>query len=189
MFELEDFEDSRLEIMVRRGKEDAGKELMGEESRWEREAVEGVGLSMPQENCKCELVGAVNVSSSGRMGGSLEDAMKKCLASRREKDLLRSVSMRGEGQVDFCSNDYLGLASCVELHDEIDREVGEFKKKYPWCSNMYGSTGSRLLTGHHGYVEDVERSLALFYNVEDCLIFNSGYDLNLGLLGSVSGLD
>jgi 7-keto-8-aminopelargonate synthetase-like enzyme len=45
-----------------------------------------------------------------------------------------------------------------------------------------GATGSRLLTGNNAYVELVEKEIAVFHQSNTCLIFNSGFDANYGLL-------
>ncbi len=47
------------------------------------------------------------------------------------------------------------------------------------------STGSRLLAGNYALVEETEKMLAAFHDAEAGLIFNSGYDANLGLLSCV----
>lgn len=80
--------------------------------------------------------------------------------------------------VDFCSNDYLGLARSKEFKTAVDREIGAFNP-------LNGSTGSRLIFGNLAYTEDIERLIADTFNSEAALLFNSGYDANLGLLSSL----
>ena len=48
-----------------------------------------------------------------------------------------------------------------------------------------GSTGSRLLTGNVAYAEQLEKRIAKFHNAANSLIFNSGYDANIGLFSSL----
>ena len=48
-----------------------------------------------------------------------------------------------------------------------------------------GSTGSRLLSGNFTYTEDLEKEIAAFHQCEAGLIYNSGYDANLGLFSSI----
>src|SRR5581483_6736032 len=48
-----------------------------------------------------------------------------------------------------------------------------------------GSTGSRLLSGNYKLIEETEKEIALFHRSEAALIFNSGYDANVGVLSSV----
>jgi len=82
--------------------------------------------------------------------------------------------------IDFCSNDYLGFARSAFLKDKIDGEI----KQTGIISN--GSTGSRLLTGNSRYAEELEQYLASLYDCEAALIFNSGYDANIGLFSSLA---
>lgn len=96
------------------------------------------------------------------------------LDERRKNGSLRTLKNR-EGAIDFCSNDYLGIATRNLLQEEI-------------TSNQYtsGSTGSRLLSGNYLQLEQTERKIAAFHNSETALIFNSGFDANLGLLSCIA---
>lgn len=81
--------------------------------------------------------------------------------------------------IDFCSNDYLGFAKSTELKERIEKEIAGL----PYYLN--GSTGSRLLSGNSNYTEDLEQQIAQFHKAEAGLIFNSGYDANVGLFSSL----
>lgn len=48
-----------------------------------------------------------------------------------------------------------------------------------------GSTGSRLLTGHYELLETLEDKIAEFHQGEAALVFNAGYNANLGLLSAI----
>jgi len=48
-----------------------------------------------------------------------------------------------------------------------------------------GSTGSRLITGNSAIAESLEGLIATYHNAESALLFNSGYDANVGLFSSV----
>jgi len=50
---------------------------------------------------------------------------------------------------------------------------------------LNGSTGSRLLSGNLAYTENLEQEIADYHKSETGLIFNSGYDANLGLFSSL----
>jgi len=100
------------------------------------------------------------------------------LNQRRTAGLLRQLR-QPEGRVDFCSNDYLGLARSEALRRAIDQAVVE----YPLLPS--GSTGSRLLAGNTALAEALEAELADFHRAEAALLFNSGYDANVGLLASL----
>ncbi|MBS1689958.1 MAG: 8-amino-7-oxononanoate synthase, partial [Bacteroidetes bacterium] len=49
-----------------------------------------------------------------------------------------------------------------------------------------GSTGSRLLSGNTIEATELEKEIALFHKAEAALLFNSGYDANIGLLNCIS---
>lgn len=100
------------------------------------------------------------------------------LAQRKEQGTFRSLKTV-EGQIDFTSNDYLGFARSVELKKRISEAENEFSEA------GVGSTGSRLLTGNSKLAEQVEKQIASFHGSETALLFNSGYDANVGLYSSL----
>lgn len=101
----------------------------------------------------------------------------KALIEREQNGLLRRLR-HGQPQIDFCSNDYLGFSRSGMLFEKL-RETG-----YPGDVAV-GSTGSRLVSGNNNLIEETERQIALFHHAQSALIFNSGYDANLGILSSV----
>ena len=52
-------------------------------------------------------------------------------------------------------------------------------------TGINGSTGSRLISGNTDYAESLEQWIADYHEAESGLLFNSGYDANLGLLSSL----
>ncbi len=107
-----------------------------------------------------------------------ENFIQQKLTQRLAADNFR-VLKTASGLVDFCSNDYLGFARSEKLKALVQEEL----LKYPGYLN--GSGGSRLLTGNTVYVEELEQQIAGFHEAEAGLIFNSGYDANLGLFASL----
>ncbi|MGY4538248.1 8-amino-7-oxononanoate synthase [Mucilaginibacter sp. UYNi724] len=81
--------------------------------------------------------------------------------------------------VDFCSNDYLGFARSHVLKENIQWELDN----HPLSLN--GATGSRLISGNIAYTEELEQQIAGFHQSEAGLLFNSGYDANVGLFSSL----
>lgn len=81
--------------------------------------------------------------------------------------------------IDFCSNDYLGFARSSTLKQNINNYL-ETHGDY-----LNGATGSRSLSGNTAFCEELEADIAKFHNAEAGLIFNSGYDANLGLFSSL----
>ena len=101
------------------------------------------------------------------MTNCIDKKLKYKLNFRKEEGTLRSLSSF-EGYIDFFSNDYLGFSKLDFNHSKIG-----------------GSSGSRLISGTSPFVLELEKSLAEKFHSESALIFNSGFDANLGLLGSV----
>jgi len=92
------------------------------------------------------------------------------LENRKDSGSYRSLSLF-QDFVDFYSNDYLGLSRKLKVESQkFDR---------------LGSSGSRLISGNSFEAETCEGFLATFFQVEAALVFNSGYDANIGLFSSV----
>ncbi|GAB3952996.1 pyridoxal phosphate-dependent aminotransferase family protein [Spirosoma harenae] len=106
---------------------------------------------------------------------STTQAISERLATYQQNGLLRQLRV-ADGFVDFCSNDYLGFARSTELKVLLQQADAAH------VESGIGATGSRLLAGQTALADQVERELAAFYRAESALIFNSGYDANLGLL-------
>ncbi|MFN6074726.1 MAG: aminotransferase class I/II-fold pyridoxal phosphate-dependent enzyme [Fluviicola sp.] len=92
---------------------------------------------------------------------------QKLLQDRIEKGSERSLLSFDESFIDFWSNDYLGLG---RKSNTIDLKSG---------------SGSRLISGNSRIIESIEDFLANHFESEAALIFNSGYDANLGFFSSV----
>ncbi|GJQ09235.1 hypothetical protein GpartN1_g1026.t1 [Galdieria partita] len=105
------------------------------------------------------------------------------LRSRARRGLLRSLSVSNPGQIDFSSNDYLGLARSELFMESIKRETEKSSL------HRVGSTGSRLLTGNSQYAEDLEKIIADFHCSESALLFNSGFTCNLSIMGYITQKD
>ncbi len=103
------------------------------------------------------------------------------LHKRQEQNALRTLAVNNQ-LIDFCSNDYLGFANSKELFDLTELELSHLITQYP---HLLGSTGSRLLAGNSAYAEDLEKLIAAFHNAEAGLIYNSGYDANIGLFSAL----
>jgi 8-amino-7-oxononanoate synthase len=83
--------------------------------------------------------------------------------------------------VNFCSNDYLGLAEHPALREAVVRAVQNAEKM--------GGTGSRLLSGQAEEWRTLEEEFARFAGTEAALFFGSGYSANMGLLTALVGRD
>jgi 8-amino-7-oxononanoate synthase len=108
-----------------------------------------------------------------------DDHMKQALDRRKADGALRSTKIF-RGLTDFCSNDYLGFSSTGALREK----VFAFAKTMEGHM-MEGSTGSRLISGNSAMAESLEEYIASYHNAEAALLFNSGYDANIGFFSSV----
>ncbi len=108
----------------------------------------------------------------------IPNSIQKRLDERASEGRLRALSIRLPG-IDFFTNDYLGIAQSLE-HKQLTEKIVKDRE-----ITQTGSTGSRLLSGNTKYAELLEDIIAKFHSAESALIFNSGYDANIGLLSSV----
>lgn len=97
---------------------------------------------------------------------------------RKQNNALRKLSLPNN-LIDFASNDYLGFSK--------NKVIFEKTHQYLWNINCLqnGATGSRLLSGNHQIYPETEKIIAKFHQAESALIFNSGYDANVGFFSSV----
>lgn len=94
----------------------------------------------------------------------LEDKLNK----RIEEGTFRSLS--SFNGIDFWSNDYLGLSK-IDLNQST--------------VNSSGSTGSRMISGNSVMAEQCETTIATHFESEAALVYNSGYDANLGFFSCI----
>lgn len=106
---------------------------------------------------------------------AVPSSLSSLLEQRSQKNSLRSLKTHYPS-IDFSGNDYLGFSTKGYLADEI-------QKRSP--SKRTGSSGSRLISGNSLLFEETEKDIAIFHHAGSALIYNSGYDANLGLLSSV----
>lgn len=79
------------------------------------------------------------------------------------------------GMINLSSNDYLGLAADVNIRDEFEHDCEDKKLSFT-------SSSSRLLTGNSPEYAKLESLIATSFGREACLLFNSGYHANIGIL-------
>lgn len=93
------------------------------------------------------------------------------------------LSIDGRNLLNFSSNDYLNISTDRDL-------LNEFIEKYKNHEEfILSSTSSRLLTGTSTVYKKLENNLAKIFNKEACLIFNTGYQCNLGVVSSLVNRD
>lgn len=100
------------------------------------------------------------------------------LQQREQNNALRKLPV-SNNLIDFASNDYLGFANSEEIFNQTHDYLLENNIK------INGATGSRLISGNHNLYQIAEDFIANFHQSETALIFNSGYDANVGFFSSV----
>jgi len=87
------------------------------------------------------------------------------------------LNINGESLINFCSNDYLGLANNTDVKEAFKHAV----EKYG-----VGSGASQLVTGHQHPHHALEEELADFFGRERVLLFSTGYMANLGVVSALT---
>lgn len=101
-----------------------------------------------------------------------EEHLQNKLQQRKEENAFRELRISSKENIDFFTNDYLGLAL-----EPSNFESNNFK---------WGSTGSRLLGGNDSSHVQLEKFLAEFHQSDAALVFNSGYSANTGLFSCIA---
>jgi 8-amino-7-oxononanoate synthase len=108
----------------------------------------------------------------------LPKKLQQKLETRKVAHALRKLGTVSN-LVDFSSNDYLGFSKS----ETVFNNAHDFLMGHNMKQN--GATGSRLLSGNHPLFHTIETILSEFHQSESALIFNSGYDANVGFFSSV----
>lgn len=90
----------------------------------------------------------------------------------------REIVVDGRRLLNFCSNDYLGLAADARVREALQRGAAQ------WGS---GAGASHLVCGHTRAHHELEQALAEFTGRPRALLFSSGYAANLGAIGALVG--
>ena len=88
------------------------------------------------------------------------------------------VSMRGKRLINFCSNDYLGLANHPEIVRALQKGASDFGA---------GSGAAHLVCGHSKAHHALEEELADYLGCDRVLLFSTGYMANLGVISALLG--
>lgn len=121
------------------------------------------------------------------MGFDLEGALaqKRAAGLYRRRRLIGSAQcsrlvVDGRELTNFCSNDYLGLASDPRLTTAFTRAAARWG---------VGSGASHLVCGHSLEHHALEEELAAFTGRERVLLFSTGYMANTGIIQALLGKD
>lgn len=110
-------------------------------------------------------------------------AQKKADGLYRRRRTLSSaqgphVVVDGKELLNFCSNDYLGLANHPEVITAFQQAAAHYG---------VGSGASHLVCGHSAEHQALEEELAAFTGRERALLFSTGYMANTGIVQALVG--
>ena len=89
--------------------------------------------------------------------------------------------INGKKLINFSSNDYLGLSTNKELVEEF---CTKFLNSPEFC---FSSASARLLSGTSQIYQDLETTVANLFQKDSALVFNTGYQCNLGVVSTLAG--
>ena len=99
---------------------------------------------------------------------------------RVENDQGPTLRLDGRKVVNFSSNNYLGLANHPALAEAAKEAIDRYGS---------GAAASRLISGNMALHEELENRIAEFKGAEAALVFNSGFQVNTGILSTLTGDD
>ena len=102
---------------------------------------------------------------------------KRCIKNINHKHG-KYVNIEGKDLLNLSSNDYLGLSTNKELLNEF---LSKFSDKY-----FLSSASARLLSGTEEIYSKLETLLAKLFNKDKSLIYNTGYQCNLGVISALN---
>ncbi len=120
---------------------------------------------------------------------SMDQLLAQALAERQQHNLYRRrttidspqgahVVVGGETLLNFCSNDYLGLANHPHLKIAMKQAADTYG---------VGSGASHLVCGHSREHHALEEELAAFTGRDRALLFSTGYMANMGTINALVG--
>lgn len=123
------------------------------------------------------------------MYGSFQSHLQEVLSSIREAGFYKderlietpqgsSVGVNGKQILNFCANNYLGLANHPQLVEAAAEGVQQWG---------LGLASVRFICGTQTIHKDLERSLAEFLGMEDAILYTSCFDANGGLFETLLG--
>ncbi len=100
---------------------------------------------------------------------------QRCFSASSQQGI--HITLAGQSLINFASNDYLGLRN----HPQIKKDAIAAIQK-----DGMGSGASRLISGDHPQLHQLEQELAAWKGYESCLIVGSGMLANIGLIQALA---
>lgn len=86
----------------------------------------------------------------------------------------------GDQVINFCANNYLGLANHPKIMEAAKEGVDEYG---------FGVASVRFICGTQTVHKDLEHALTDFHETDDTILYNSCFDANTGLFETILGED
>jgi len=88
------------------------------------------------------------------------------------------IVVKGQRVLNFCANNYLGLSN----HPRV---VAAAKRTLE--THGFGMSSVRFICGTQDIHKKLEKDIATFHKVEDCILYPSGFDSNAGFFEAMLG--
>ncbi|MBQ4168031.1 MAG: aminotransferase class I/II-fold pyridoxal phosphate-dependent enzyme, partial [Clostridia bacterium] len=113
------------------------------------------------------------------------DAIREAGTWREERIITteqraRIDTTKAKGVLNMCANNYLGLANNPEI-------IAAAKASYEKWG--YGLSSVRFICGTQEIHKELERKLADFLEMDDCILYTSCFDANGGLFETILGAE
>jgi 8-amino-7-oxononanoate synthase len=145
----------------------------------------GIKNSRFSRVCRVKLLFAhtldILVTAFNRIETRLEQLRQRDMYRRRavlSSPQGREVEIDGRRLLNFCSNDYLGLAGDPRIRDALKAGADQ------WGT---GSGASSLICGYTAAHQALEEALADFVGRPSALLFTNGYAANMGVINALVG--
>ena len=90
------------------------------------------------------------------------------------------ITVASEHVLNFCANNYLGLANNPELISAAQKSLDEFG---------FGMSSVRFICGTQSIHKELEDRLSRFLGMEDTILYSSCFDANGGLFETLFGAE
>ena len=142
-----------------------------------------VSVVVTRELSKIRIRRLLSYSSTSRVGGRLSANIANLLCESKEQGtykyekVLQSsqgsmIKVEGRKIINLCSNNYLGFANHPMIQEAA---INGLKNR------GFGLASGRIICGTQDLHKQLERELAEFHEMEDCLLYTSCFDANAGV--------
>jgi glycine C-acetyltransferase len=88
------------------------------------------------------------------------------------------ITVNGKKVLNFCANNYLGLSNHPRVVKSAQQTID---------THGFGVSSVRFICGTQDIHKDLERKIAEFHKLDDCILYPSGFDSNAGFFESIMG--